>query len=203
MHQYRAIDIPKDGQHDFPSGSLCLEFCAGWRRRVLPLHRLSLTLWSIMVHPVLVSCHRSMQKSIPFTSMTVQMLLTNHLPCTLVIIRQLPWDPSATHFSIPEVIMDNTERRAVTHVEFYGNFINSDWPVVTGPLLDLLFHCLSCHANWSPTPVFITDVLSSVLKSFHPFIQLSPDSNNCLRTEPSFFCKFRKVSHPLITKRNK
>ena len=36
--------------------------------------------------------------------------------------------------------------------------------------LDLLFHCLTCHANWSPTPVFITDILSSVLKSFHPFI---------------------------------
>jgi len=36
--------------------------------------------------------------------------------------------------------------------------------------LDLLFHCLTCHANWSPTPVFITDILSSVLKPIHPFI---------------------------------
>ena len=36
--------------------------------------------------------------------------------------------------------------------------------------LDLLFHCLTYHANWSPTPVFTTDILSSVLKSFHPFI---------------------------------
>jgi len=36
--------------------------------------------------------------------------------------------------------------------------------------LDLLFHCLICHANWTPTPVIITDILSSVLKSFHPFI---------------------------------
>ena len=26
VHQYRAIDIPKDGQHEFSSGSLCLEF---------------------------------------------------------------------------------------------------------------------------------------------------------------------------------
>jgi len=49
-------------------------------------------------------------------------------------------------------------------------FVNSDSPVVTDSLLDLLFHCLSFHANWSPYPVFITDVLSSVLKSFHPFI---------------------------------
>ena len=102
--------------------------------------------------------------------MRVQMLLTNRLPCTLVIIGQLPWDPSATHFPIPEVIMDNTVRRAVTHVEIYGNFINSDSSVVMDSLLDLLLHCLSCHANWSPTLVFITDVLSSVLKSFHPFI---------------------------------
>ena len=39
--------------------------------------------------------------------------------------------------------------------------------------LDLLFHCLTCHANWSPTTVFISDILSSVLKSFHTFI-LSP-----------------------------
>jgi hypothetical protein len=123
-----------------------------------------------MVHPGLVCCHNSMEKSNSFTSMTVQMLLTNRLSCTLVIIGQLPWYPSATHFPIPEVIMDNIVRRAVTHVEFYGNFINSDSPVVTDSLLNLLFHCLSCHANWSPTPVFITDVLSSVLKSFHPFI---------------------------------
>ena len=56
------------------------------------------------------------------------------------------------------------------YVEFYGNFIDSDWPVVTDALLDLLFHCLSCHSNWSATPVFITDILSSVLRSFHPFI---------------------------------
>ena len=65
--------------------------------------------------------------------------------------------------------MDNIVRRAVTHVQFYSNFINSDSPVVTDLLLNLLFHCLGCHANWSPSPVFITDVLS-ILKSFHPFI---------------------------------
>jgi len=56
------------------------------------------------------------------------------------------------------------------NVVCYGNFINSDSPVVRDSLLDLLFHCLSCHANWSPSPVFVTDVLSSVLKSLHPFI---------------------------------
>jgi len=67
--------------------------------------------------------------------------------------------------------MDNIVRRAVTHVQFYGNFINSDSPVVMDSLLDLLFHCRSCQANWSPTLVFITDVLSFVLKSFQPFIQ--------------------------------
>jgi len=122
-----------------------------------------------MVHPGLVLRHNSMEKSISFTSMMVQMLLTNRLLCTLVIIEQLPWDPSATHFPIPKVIMDDNVCRAVTHVEFYGNFINSDSPAVTDSLLDLLFHCLSCYANWSPTPVFITDFLSSVLKSFHPF----------------------------------
>jgi hypothetical protein len=82
--------------------------------------------------------------------MTVQTLLTYRLPCTLVIIGQLPCHSSATHFPIPEVIMDNIVRRAMTHVEFYGNFINSDSPVVTDSLLDLLFNCLSRHANWSP-----------------------------------------------------
>jgi hypothetical protein len=56
----------------------------------------------------------------------------------------------------------------VTHVKFYGNFVNSDSPVFTDWLLDLLFHRLSRHANWSPSPGFITDVLSFVLKSFHP-----------------------------------
>jgi hypothetical protein len=95
--------------------------------------------------PGLVSCHNSMEKSISFTSMTVQMLLTIRLPCMLVIIGQLPWNPSATHFPTPEVIMDNIVRRAVTRVEFYGNFINSDSPIVTDSLLDLLFHGLSCH----------------------------------------------------------
>ena len=137
---------------------------------MLPLHRLSLILWFMMVHSGLVSCHNSTEKSISFTSMTVQMLLTNRLLCMLVIIGQLPWDPSATHSPIPEVIVDNTVHRAVTRVQFYSNFINSDSPVVMDSLLDLLFHCLSCHASLSPTPVFITDVLSSVLKSFHPFI---------------------------------
>jgi len=170
VHRHRAIDIPKDGQHDFPSGSLCPEFFGGRRRWVVPLHRLYLTLWFIRVHPGLVSCHNLMEKIISFTSMTVKMLLTNRLPCTLVIMGQIPWDPSSTRCSIPEVIMDNIVSRAVTHVEFYGNFINSDSPVVMDSLLDLLFHCLSCHAKWSPTPVFITDVLSSILKSFHPFI---------------------------------
>ena len=123
-----------------------------------------------MVHPGRVSCHISMEKSISLTSTMFQMLLTNQLPCTLVIIRQLPWDPSATHFPIPKVIMDNIVDTAVTHIEFYSNFVNSDSPVVTDSLLDLLFHCLRCHANWSPTPVFITDILSSILKSFYPFI---------------------------------
>jgi hypothetical protein len=93
-----------------------------------------------------------MEKSIYFTSMTVQMLLTNRLPCTLLIIEQLPWDPSATHFPIPEVIMDNIVRTAVTNVKFYGNFVNSDSPVFTDWLLDLLFHRLSCHANWCQSP---------------------------------------------------
>jgi len=170
MHQYRAIDILKDGQHDFPNRSLRLEFFVGRRQRVLPLHQLSLTLWFIMVHPELISCHSSMEKSISFTSMTVKMLLTNRLPCTLVIIGRLPWDPSATHFPIPNVIMDNIVHRAMTHVECCGNFIYSDSPVVTDSLLDLLFHCLACHSNWSPTLVSITDTLSSVSKSFHPFI---------------------------------
>ena len=108
------LSSQKIGQHDFPSGSLCLEFFVGWRQQVLPLHRLSLTLWFIMVHSGLVSYHNSMEKNISFTSMTVQMVLTNSLPCTLVIIGQLPWDPSATHFPIPEVIMDNTVCRTVT-----------------------------------------------------------------------------------------
>jgi hypothetical protein len=134
---------------------------------VLPLHRLSATVWFKMVHPGLVSCHNSIEKSISFTSMTVQMLLTNRLPCTLVIIGQLPWDPSSAHFPIPKVIMDNIVRRAMTHVECCGNFINSDSPVVKDSLLNLLFHCLTCHANWSPTPAYITDILSSVSKSFH------------------------------------
>jgi hypothetical protein len=129
--------------------------------------------------------------------MTVQILLTNRLSCTLVIIGQLLWDPSATHFPTPEVIMDNTIHRAVIHVEFYGNFINSDSSVVTDSLLDLLFHCLGCHANWSPTVVFITDVLSSILKSFHPYTlpwlkQLSPYWTFILLW-------LQKVSHPLTT----
>jgi len=71
--------------------------------------------------------------------MTVQMLLTIRLPCTLVIIGQLLWDPCATQFPIPEVIMDNNVRRAVTRVEFYGNFINNDSPVVTDSLLICCF----------------------------------------------------------------
>ena len=97
-------------QDDFPSGSLCLEFFVGRRRRVLPLHRLSLTLWFIMVHPGIISCPNSMEKSNSFMSMTVQILLTNRLPCTHVIIGQLPWDPSAIHFPIAEVITDNIVR---------------------------------------------------------------------------------------------
>jgi hypothetical protein len=124
------------------------------------------------VQPELVFSQISMEKSISFMSMTVQMLLTNCLPRTLVIIGQLPWDPSATHLFIPEDILENIVRRAVNLVQFYGNFINSDSCVVTYSLLDLLFHSLSCHANWFPTQVLITDVLSSVLISFHPFIHL-------------------------------
>jgi hypothetical protein len=111
-----------------------------------------------------------MEKSNSFVSMTVQMLLTNRLPPTLVIIGHLPWDSSPTHFHIPEVIMDYIVRRAMNRVQFYGNFINSDSSVVTDSLLDLLFDSLSCYANLFPTPVFITDVFSSVLKPFYSFI---------------------------------
>jgi hypothetical protein len=95
------------------------------------------------------------------------MLLTNRLPRNLVIIGHLPWVPSATHFHIPEVIMDYIVRRAMNHVQFNYNFINSDWSVVTDSLLDLLFDCLSCYANLFPTPVFITDIFSSFLKPFY------------------------------------
>ena len=114
----------KDGQHDFPSGSLCLVLFVGRRQWVFPLLWLSLILWFMMVHSGLISCHNSMEKSISLVSMTVQMLLINCLSCTLVIIRQLPWDPSATHFPIPKVIMDNIVHGAVTHFEFYDDFIN-------------------------------------------------------------------------------
>jgi len=128
------------------------------------------TFQTIDVHPGLVSSHNSMEKSISFMSMTVQMLLTNRLPRTLVIIGHLPWDRSATHFYIPEVIMVYIVRRAMNRVQFYGNFINSGSSVVTDSLLDLLFDCLSCYANWFPTSVFITDVFSSDLKPFYSFI---------------------------------
>jgi len=37
-------------------------------------------------------------------------------------------------------------------------------------------------------------------RQFPPIHTLSPDSNNCLHTKPSFFCRFQKVSHPLTTK---
>jgi len=85
-----------------------------------------------------------MEKSNSFVSMTVQMLLTNRLPRTLVITGHLPWDPSPTHFHIPEVIKDYIVRRAMNRVQFYGNFINSDSSVVTDSLLDLLFDRFSC-----------------------------------------------------------
>jgi len=155
-----------------------------------------------MVYPGLVSCHNSMEKSTSFVSMMVQMILTNRLLCMLVIIRQLPWNPSATRFPIPKVIMDNIVCRAVTHVQFYGNFINSDSPVVTDSLLNLLFHCLSCHANWSPTPVFITDILSSILKSIHPFIHspLTQTTVSILNLHSSV--KFRRFHTLWPQKRN-
>lgn len=85
--------------------------------------------------------------------------------------------------------MDNIVHRAVTYVYF----ISSDPPVDS--LLDLLFHSLSCHDNWSPTLVFITDVLSSVFKSFH-----SLDSDNYVHAEPSFFRRFQ-VARPLTIKK--
>jgi hypothetical protein len=165
---------------------------------VLPLHQLSLTLWLIMVYPGLVSCHNSMEKIISFMSMVVQMILTNSLPCTLVIIGQLSWDPSATYFPIAEVIMDNILRRVVSHVEFYGNFINSDSPVFTDSLLDLLFHCLNCHANWTPTPLLTIDVLSSILKSAHPFIHspLAQTTDSILNLHSSVYFR-RGVFHTL------
>jgi hypothetical protein len=118
------------------------------------------------VQTEMVSSQNSMEKSISFMSMTVQTLLTICLPRTLVIIGQLPWDPSATHFFIPETILENIVRRAVNLVKFYGNFINSYSSVVTYSLLHLLFHSLICYANWFPTQVLITDVLYSVLKLF-------------------------------------
>jgi hypothetical protein len=58
----------------------------------------------------------------------------------------------------------------MTYFELYSSFINGDLPVVMDSLLGLWFHCHSFHTNWSTTLVFITDVLSSILKSFHPFI---------------------------------
>jgi len=83
-----------------------------------------------------------------------------------MFIRELLWDTSATHLPTPEVVMENIVRRAVTHIEFNGNFISSDLPVVMDLLLDLLFHRLSCHANWPPIPVFISDFFSSIVKYF-------------------------------------
>jgi len=62
--------------------------------------------------------------------------------------------------------------------------------------LDLLFHCLTSHANWSPTPVFITDILSSVLKSFHPFIHspLTQTTDSILNLHSSvYFRRFHTL----------
>lgn len=56
-----------------------------------------------------VSWRISMRKSFSFRNIKVQQSLINRLLYTLVIIRQLSWNPSSTHFSIPEVIMINIE----------------------------------------------------------------------------------------------
>ena len=48
VHQCRTIHIPNNSQHEFPSGSLCLEFFVDRRQSVVPLHRLSVTLRFIM-----------------------------------------------------------------------------------------------------------------------------------------------------------
>lgn len=67
----------------------------------------------------------------------------------------------------------------------------------------LLFQYLICCINWSPTTVFITDVLSFICKSFHPSTHspLIQNSNNWLHTEPLFFCRFQKVSQSLTIKK--
>jgi hypothetical protein len=158
VRQYRAIDIPEDIQPDFPRGRLCLEFFVGRRQQLVPLHRLCLTLCFITVNPGHISCHNSVQKSMSFTSMKSQMLLTNHLPCTFLITGQLSWNPSATHLPITDIIMDSIVCWAVTPVQIYGDLINVDLTTITVSPLDLLFYCLSCHANWSPNWVFITAV---------------------------------------------
>ena len=169
MHQYRDI-IPKDGQHDFPSRSFCLEFfywpeTTGASTASIVSHSLvhdgtPRTRFLSQFDGEKYLLHEPDGPSAPDKSSTMHGC--DHRITAL--------GPICYTFPVSEVIMDNIVYRAMTHVEFFGNFINSDLPVVTDSLLDLLFHCLSCHANWSPTPVFITDVLYSVLKSFHPFI---------------------------------
>ena len=136
---------------------------------MLPLHRLSLTLWFIMVHSGLVSCHNSMEKSISFTSMTVQMLLTNRLPCTLVVIGQLPWHPSATHFPISEVIMDNTVRRVMTHV-------NSAAISSTVTRLESRIRCSTCCFTVSLATLTGLPLRCSSLTFCRPFKNLSTHS---------------------------
>jgi hypothetical protein len=102
VHQYRAIDIPKDGQHDFPSRSLCLEFFC-WLETV-GVSTASIVFYSLVHNGIprtRLLYYNLMEKSISFTSMTVQMLETDRLPCMFVMIGLLPWVPSAAHFPIP------------------------------------------------------------------------------------------------------
>ena len=110
MHKCRATDIPKGDQHDLPNGSLGLEFFVGQRRRVHPLHRLSLY---SLVH-----------NGTPRTRLLSQFNGEKHLlheyegPNTpdkssavhACDIGQLLWNPSATRFPITEVIIDNIAR---------------------------------------------------------------------------------------------
>lgn len=107
-------------------------------------------------------------------------------------IGQLPWDPSATHFPISWVIVENIVLRTMTHIEFYSNFINIDSTIVMDSLFNLLFHCLSYYTSWTSILMFINDDLSFIFKSFNPFI-------HSFHTGCSFFFRFQ-VSYPLTTK---
>jgi hypothetical protein len=95
------------------------EFLGPGQWRVFPLHALTFSCRSIVVHPCFIACDNPLQESLSFM-MSLQKLHSHFHACLFVLICKLFWHPPCINFVILEILVDDRICRSAADVQLVG-----------------------------------------------------------------------------------